>query len=886
MPKNHLQFHSQSGKRQILVVDDEMINRELLGAILEEQYSILYAADGCEALEVIRREKDMLSLVLLDVLMPRMDGLELLSVLKAEHILDCLPVIVLTSDSTLEVKSLSYGATDFIPKPYPQADVILARVLRTIELNEDRDIIRSTERDSLTGLYNREYFYRYAEQLDQFHQQLDMDAIVLDINHFHLINERSGKAYADELLRRVGQRLLELKPTDIGIICRHSADMFMLYLPHGQDCKKLLELASIPLSGDGGADQTRLRLRMGVYPSVDKTIDIERRFDRAKNAADTVRNSVTRNLAYYDNSLHERELYREQLIDNFDEAIREGQFQVYYQPKFDLRPDEPQLASAEALVRWKHPRLGMISPGEFIPLFEENGLIQRLDAYVWRRAAEQVRAWKERLHFSVPVSVNVSRVDMFDPGLVETFREILAENGLTPTDYYLEITESAYTENAEQIIDTVNRLRGLGFRIEMDDFGTGYSSLNVISSLPIDALKLDMQFIRTAFSGQKDTRMIEAIIDIASYLSVPVIAEGVETEEQMRCLKAMGCDLAQGFYFSRALPAEEYERFIIERRSSAAAGYTAEPERLRRRAETRKTIADIAYALSSSFANVFYINTVTGRYTEYAASEANGRIRLRETGDNFFTDRLPGLLTRLEAEDRDKAAQALQQQALARLAGQKQADTVDCRLAAEGGPLYYRLKLVPVVGASDESVVIGLENVDEQTRREMQYQRELGNARNMALRDALTGVKSKLAFKNAEEDWNTRIREGLAEPFAVAFFDINGLKRVNDSRGHAAGDRYIREACSIICNIFKHSPVFRIGGDEFAAILSGGDYDSRDALFARLEQINRDHRGKGEVTISYGTAEADLATDTGFSGVVERADAAMYAYKKRCKVER
>lgn len=266
--------------------------------------------------------------------------------------------------------------------------------------------------------------------------------------------------------------------------------------------------------------------------------------------------------ALYDNALHESELYAERLIEDFHIALSERQFLVYYQPKFDIRPENPILASAEALVRWKHPQFGMISPGVFIPLLEENGLIQKLDHYVWCEAASQIRAWKTKYGISVPVSVNVSRIDMYDPNLVGIFKDILEQYKLAPDELLLEITESAYTQDSMQIIDTVNQLRQLGFSIEMDDFGTGYSSLNMISRLPIDALKLDMQFIREAFNNGGDTGMIEVIIGIADYLKVPVIAEGVETEEQLKALKAIGCDIVQGYYFSKPVPSDEYEVFI------------------------------------------------------------------------------------------------------------------------------------------------------------------------------------------------------------------------------------------------------------------------------------------------------------------------------------
>ena len=565
MPERNLKFHSSNGKRRILVVEDERINQELLRLILEETYDLVMAGTGAEALAEVREHYDILSLILLDLNLPDMHGLDVLRQLKADGRYSRLPVIVMTADKEAEVESLSLGAIDFIPKPYPQPKVVHARVLRTIELSEDRDIIRWTERDQLTGLYNREYFYRYAGQFDVYHKELPTDAIVIDINHFHVINDRYGKAYGDELLKRVGERIRDMVQDEGGIVCRREADTFLVYCPHRGDYAEILEAASVTLE-NGGKSETRVRLRMGAYSNVDKTIDIERRFDRAKLAADTVKNSIAKTIGIYDDSMRESEVFAEQLIDDFRTAIQERQFLVYYQPKFNIQCETPALSSAEALVRWKHPKLGMVSPGVFIPLFEQNGLIQELDRYVWQEAASQVRDWKQRLGVSVPVSINVSRIDMYDPELVEKMVELVRQNGLEFSELLLEITESAYTGDSAQIIETVTRLREQGFKIEMDDFGTGYSSLNMISSLPVDALKLDMQFIRNAFRDRKDTRLLEAVIQLAESLEVPTIAEGVETAEQLLALKSMGCDVVQGYYFSRPLPADEFEHFAAEKR--------------------------------------------------------------------------------------------------------------------------------------------------------------------------------------------------------------------------------------------------------------------------------------------------------------------------------
>ncbi|MBR3000723.1 MAG: EAL domain-containing protein [Oscillospiraceae bacterium] len=575
MLRGNERFRSTGSKRQILVAEDELINREILGEMLKGDYDILFACDGEETLEKMRENRDTLSLVLLDILMPVKTGLDVLREVKADDKLSGIPIIVTTAERETEVESLELGAIDFIPKPYPSIGVILARLRRTIELFEDRDIINDTERDSLTGLYNKEYFYSYAQQYDTHHPEVQTDAVIMDINHFRMLNERYGKAYGDVVLKQVANRVQSLVHEGGGIVCRREADTFMIYGPHREDYEEIMEKVATGLVGEDSGEN-RVRFRMGVYPNTDRSVEVEQRFDRAKMAADTVKGIYTRVIGYYDETLHQQQLYAEQLIEDFPAAIAENQFKVYYQPKFDIRPDTPVLASAEALVRWFHPTLGMISPGVFIPLFEENGLIQKMDEAVWKETARQIREWKDQLGYSVPISVNVSRIDLFDPDLPETLQEILDSYGLSGQDFLLEVTESAYTQDSEQIIKVVQKLRDMGFQIEMDDFGTGYSSLHMVSKLPIDAMKLDMQFIRNAFAEGGNTHMLEVIIGIADYLSVPVIAEGVETGDQMQALKILGCDIVQGYFFSKPVPANEFEAFILQRKE---ADYAAKQEK-------------------------------------------------------------------------------------------------------------------------------------------------------------------------------------------------------------------------------------------------------------------------------------------------------------------
>ncbi len=659
MHDRHGSFYPSGRRHKLLIVDDEPINRAILSQNLKEDYEILTASNGQEALKFIEAEPDALSLILLDLQMPGIHGLDLIRILKDNPVTRNIPVIVLSVDQDAEVACLGVGAIDFISKPYPDRSIILARVNRIIELQEDRNLILHTERDSLTQLFNREYFYRYAHQMDELHPDMPMDAIVLDIQHFHVLNERYGKAYGDTVLCTIAHNLREHVADANSILCRMESDTFLIYRPHRDDYREMIDHA---LHGLPAEAENRVRLRMGVYAHPDKTLEVETRFARAKVAASSVRNNYLNNIALYDTRLHETEIYHEQLLEDFQHALECKEFQVYYQPKFSIQEEVPLLCGAEALVRWVHPRLGMVSPGDFIPLFEENGLIFKLDAYVWRETARQIREWQDTLGFSVPVSVNVSRVDMYDPGLPDLFQSLLKEFRLSPDALHLEITESAYTQNSSQIIETVSRLREIGFAIEMDDFGTGYSSLNMISTLPLDILKLDMMFIRDAFRNGKDTRLIEIIIDIANYLQVPVVAEGVETLEQMNTLRTLGCSTVQGYYFSKPLPAQQFTLYLEDHREKvtacAAEGYILPLP------ESPALLSRITGTFARCFKTIYHVDPESGAFARYSTAGGGNFLHLEQRGDNFFADPLRDMDSAIFPEDRERLSLLLQKETL------------------------------------------------------------------------------------------------------------------------------------------------------------------------------------------------------------------------------
>ena len=561
MYAGNVKFHSVNGKRRILIVDDEQVNRELLGFITERDYDVLYASNGKEALEVMRGDAQTLSLVLLDLNMPEMSGREVLAVMRDDPELSEIPVLVLTSEETAEIDCLKMGASDFIVKPF-QAEVVIARMERTIELYEDRKIILKTEREDMTGLFTRNYFYSYAEQFDRYHEDEKMDAIAVNIKNFHLINELYGRKAGDSVLQHMGKYLTDLRDTTGCMVARVEGDQFLIYMPSGKvDYDVVSE--DINQHFDSFPD-IKVKVRSGIYLDVDKSIEIERRFDRAIQAQDSIRDDYNVSIAYYDASLHEKQLRDAQLMAEFDQALENEEFELYFQPKYNIEKDEPYLTSAEALVRWIHPSMGLISPGVFIPLFEDNGLIQRLDFYIWKKAIEHMASWREKYGKEVALSINISRVDLYSHNLVEYLEENLEKKGVSKDKLYLEILESAYMENSGQLIGEVQRLRDEGFKIEMDDFGTGYSSLAMLAQVPVDILKMDMSFVRNMRSSEKQKNMISLIMDMARFLNLGVIAEGVEDKETVDFLKSVGCNAIQGFYFSRPLPEEEFIKKFTE----------------------------------------------------------------------------------------------------------------------------------------------------------------------------------------------------------------------------------------------------------------------------------------------------------------------------------
>ncbi|MBR0311412.1 MAG: EAL domain-containing protein, partial [Oscillospiraceae bacterium] len=467
-----------------------------------------------------------------------------------------IPVIVLTGERSAELRSLELGAADFLTKPYDMPEVIRARVKGIIELSEGRNIISAAEKDALTGLYSASFFFEYAQQLEKYHPDQDMDAVAINIDRFHLVNELYGREFGDRALTMLGHAIKDFLSTTDGIGCRQDADAFFVYCLHRESYDEVL--AQLEEGLDSLLRTVRLRLRIGVYANLDRSLDVSRQFDRAKTACAMLRDDYSRSVLVYDNALYQNEVFTATLLGGVHRAIQDRQLKVFYQPQYDIRGGEPVLCSAEALVRWEHPELGMISPGSFLPLFEENGLIQLVDHYVRHEAARQIKEWQTAYGVRFPLAVNLSRFDLYDPALADELRGLLSEFDLTADDLLLELTESAYTVDVEQLDEAVEALRAAGFRVGMDNFGAGGFALGALFTVPIDQLKLDMKYVRYIWDAEARERLIRLIMDAAGYLGIAVVAESVETEEECELLRGLGCNVVQGRCFSSPETPEEF----------------------------------------------------------------------------------------------------------------------------------------------------------------------------------------------------------------------------------------------------------------------------------------------------------------------------------------
>lgn len=551
----------------VLIVEDNEINRSLLAMILEDTYDVLEACNGREALDILQNSKNIISAVITDLIMPEMNGYQFLEVYSSSPQFANIPVIVSTSqsDSESEVKCLEYGAWDFIKKPY-NAEIIRFRVKNVIERSELyvlRKLRYQEQFDTLTGIYILNMFVQQTKKLLKENPETDFMILHFDISKFQIYNSVFGRREGDKLLCHIADMLRELATYENRITyCHIEADAFCVCMP-AKDSDYIQKMMD-EFQRDFREYQKdyNILVNVGVFYVEDREASVPGMIDHAKLASKECKGSYIKNYHIYTENMGKSVEEEQRIISDMERAMKEEQFVLYLQPKYGLTSYE--LEGAEVLIRWMKPE-GMVSPGKFIPVFEKNGQIMKLDYYIWEHSCQLIRSWLDRGFEPFPVSVNISRVSLYNPRIVQEIYELTVKYDIPPRLFQLELTESAYTDNPEAIRKAMQQLREYGFTILMDDFGSGYSSLNVLKDIAVDVLKLDMKFMEG--SGSENLKRSESIVTnvirLAKDLHLPVIAEGVEELEQVKFLNSVGCDYAQGYYFAKPMPVAEYEKLAF-----------------------------------------------------------------------------------------------------------------------------------------------------------------------------------------------------------------------------------------------------------------------------------------------------------------------------------
>ena len=574
----------------VLFVDDETSTRMMAQEFLTQAgFKVVEAEDGEQALTLIGGVKP--DLILLDVEMPGINGFEVCQRIRVMSDHSSTPILMLTGLNNNESIDLAYeaGATDFSAKPINWS--LLCHRLRYMHRAglAERKIHQLAYYDTLTGLANRALIQnrlRLAiERAEANNSQLGV--LYFDLDNFKRINDTFGHSTGDQMLTAVSRRLeliikqyiAETHVVDI-TFARMGGDEFTLLLNELDDENSIITLAEIIINGfsdpfelDGNKLFSSPSIGVSVYPRDGKTTDTL--LTNADLAMYDAKSSGKNNFSLH-NSERDGEIRRRHDISVLmRRALKNDLFSVYYQPQQNLHTGE--VFAAEALCRWTDTDFGVISPAEFIPIAEENGLIDPLGTWVLRQSCSRAKKWADDGFFFNGIAVNISVLQFMQAGFVDLVASILTETEVAPEQLELEITESLLAIDTDNAVSTLKQLKDLGVTLSIDDFGTGYSSLSQLKNFPIDRLKIDQSFITNVTTSNEDASITRAIIAMAKSLNIQVLAEGVETVEHLRFLKENGCDETQGFLLCEPLPAEllqKRESVIVDQANRYFSGIT------------------------------------------------------------------------------------------------------------------------------------------------------------------------------------------------------------------------------------------------------------------------------------------------------------------------
>lgn len=493
-----------------------------------------------------------------------------------------------------------------------------------------------TELNSLTGLYYNRFFYRKAEEYLKNVKPGTHSLVAVDIEHFRMFNKLYGRAAGDSLLTGIAEYLLKFIDTYGGITGYLGGDNYAVLMPYRTEWVKELKYGIIGVVKQWN-NTVGFLPALGVYLIDDVSVPVETMYDRATIALSKVLGNYSKRICEYNSDMEDRLKEELELLVEIQEGLEKEEFVFFIQPQCNISTGK--IVGGESLVRWKRNTGEMIPPGKFIPVLEKNGLIADLDRYVWKKVCQWLRSCLDRGYHPVPISINVSRIDIFSMDVAAYLKELMENCQLPASLLKIEITESAYAESNDKIIRTVKQLRESDFLVMMDDFGSGYSSLNMLKSVAVDVLKIDMRFLEmNEKEEEKGIGILQSVINMARQMQMPIIVEGVETKKQEDFLMKMGCRYTQGYYYYKPLPVESFEKLMSDDGNLDFEGFWYK----------QVEAFHVREFLDDNLFNDIMVNNIIGAAAFYDVYE--NQIEITRVNEQYY--QLAGISSKSEAEDR------------------------------------------------------------------------------------------------------------------------------------------------------------------------------------------------------------------------------------------
>jgi diguanylate cyclase (GGDEF)-like protein len=858
-------------KQKILIAEDSKINRAILkNILLNNNYDVVECENGEEAWKVLSSKDSKIDAVITELMMPQVGGYDLITKINNANMKD-LPIIVTTSlfDNDSETKALDLGAWDFVPKPY-NAKILLSRLKNAIARSQIpvyQEMQKIAQLDTLTNIYNRNTMFNQTKSLISLNPDKKFVFIKLDIDHFSLFNSSFGEKEGDELIKYFSNQVKTVAeshtPSTYG---RINGDVFCMCIPYNNNEEIENDINIIHNNIAKYRKDYSLDISCGACLVNNTDSTIYNLFFKSSIATKQCKLNHNKNIVFFSNNDESKINDEIKITNNMQSALLNGEFIPYLQPKVNILTGE--VCGAEVLVRWKDPNQGIISPGTFIPIFEKNGFISKLDYYMWDQTCKLLKKWNDKGINQIPLSVNLSRISLYNPKLAENITNLVEKYNLPHSLFQLEITESAYMSNPTMMANTIASLHSQGFTILMDDFGSGYSSLNTLKNIDIDILKIDMQFLSKDNDNTKGNIILASMIKMGNWLNIPIIVEGVENKNQVNFLKSAGCKFVQGYYYSQPIPVNNFEDKFFSNKTLAG---SKEKENT-----STNNFHQTLLVIDRSNVDNALLSRYFKNYTIKSVDTAeDGLEYLSKNAKNVKLIFIENVLEGMSGTDfikyckRDILLDSIPKIMI--VSSDRTQDKINA--LNEGAFDYITRPFTPDLITSKLNHVLSLSRTDNIIKSN-----KISTSSPLEL-DPSTGLLNKVALRQLV----TRILTIFPEDDNAFFtIDIDNFKQINDTYGHLAGDKIINFLAKELKNSFRKTDlVSRFGGDEFNAMmtkLSNHEVAEQKAkdLIAKVAN-DSEKLFKFKVNISVGITFSQK--DDNFETLFGRSDSALYNAK-------